>query len=164
MRRFEAYPSKTKIAGLFLLNLAMITVCVFCITLPQWKAKIAGVAGVLFFGIGLYVLPRAWFRTALPSIAMDDMGIHTGTSMGVVDWDDVTGFRVDSIKGTKFISVFVNDVAKYLDRMPPLARRSAETHPSMGLSEITLCFVGLSPGLLDACHYLAERGYKLENS
>jgi hypothetical protein len=161
MRRFEACPSRPKIAALFLGNLLLTAAAAWCITQPQIQAKLAGVAGVLFFGIGLYVFPRAWFRAAVPKIIMDDDGIHTGSSLGTVEWDDVTEFRIDSIRGTKFLSIFVKDVSKYLDRMSPLARRSAQSHPLMGVSEITLCFTGLSPGLADACYYLRERGYEI---
>lgn len=164
MRRFEAFPSKAKIAGLFLLNLAMMAMFVFCITLPSLTAKIVGWAGALFCGIGLWVLPCAWFRTGVPRIVMDDAGIRTGSSIGIVEWGDAVAFRVDSINGTKFLSIFVHNLAKYLDRMPPRARRSAELHPSLGVSEITLCFVGLSPGLAEACYFLAERGYKVEGA
>jgi hypothetical protein len=159
VRRFEAFPSKTKLMGLFVLNVAMVAMCVFCITLPQLKAQVAGWAGTLFFGSGLFVIPWAICRTSIPKIIMDDTGIHTRSSIGIVDWQDITGFRIDSIKGTRFLSVFVQDVDKYLDRMPAFTRKLAEAHPSLGVSEIALNFAGLTPGLADACRYLAERGY-----
>ena len=161
MRRFEAYFSKTKLLGLFLLNVAMIAMCAFCVTLPEWKAKIAGWAGIVFFALCLIVTVRAFFSTSRPKIVMDDDGIHTGSSIGIIEWADIVAFRIDAIKGTKFISIFVDDKVKYLDRMPPLARKSAELHPQMGLSEITLSFSGLSPGLDEACYYLEENGYKV---
>jgi hypothetical protein len=163
MRRFEAFPSRLKIAGLLLLNLCMVAVAAFCTTLPAITAKIAGWAGVLFFGLGFVVLPRAFFLAKTPKIVIDDSGIHTGSSIGLVEWGDITGFRVDSIKGTKFLSVLVVDADKYLQRMSATARMSAQTHPHLGVSEIALCFVGLSPGLADACFHLAELGYHVEN-
>jgi hypothetical protein len=163
MHRFEAYPSKTKIVALLLLTIAMVGMCAFCTTLPEIEAQIAGWAGVLFFGLGFIVFPLALLRAAAPRIVMDDVGIHTGSSIGVVDWGDVTAFRIDSIHGKKFLSVFVQNVAKYLERMPALARRAAQSHPDLGVSEIAVCFVGLTPGLPEACHHLAERGYKIEN-
>ncbi|MBM3966614.1 MAG: hypothetical protein FJ308_16350 [Planctomycetes bacterium] len=164
MRRFEAYPSKAKLLGLFMLNIAMVAMCAFCTTLPELKAKLAGWAGIAFFGLGLVVFPRAFFRTSHPKIVMDDGGIHTGSSIGIIEWADVVAFRIDAIKGTKFISIFVDDKTKYLNRMPSLARKSAELHPHMGLSEITLCFVGLSPGLDEACYYLTEKGYNIDTA
>ena len=164
MRRFEAYPSRVKLLGLFLLNIALVAGSAFCTTLPGLDARLAGWAGVVFFGLGLIVIPHAWFRRSHPRIVMDDTGIHTGSSIGLVEWDDITGFRVDSIKGTKFISVLVHDEHKYLDRMPTLARRSAELHPAMGLSEITLCFTGLAPGLEEACRFLQEAGFDVAAS
>lgn len=163
MHQFEAYPSRAKLAGLFLLTVAMVATSWFCTTLPRIDAKIAGWAGVVFFSLGFIAIPRAWLRAATPRIVMDNAGIHTGTSQGLVAWEDITGFRIDEIQGTKFLSVLVRDVEKYLDRMPALARRTAETHPLLGVSEIAISFVGLSPGLAAACHHLAERGYKIEN-
>lgn len=164
MRRFEAYPSRLKIAGLLLLNVCLVAVSAFCISIPSLLAKATGWAGVVFFGMGFVVLPRAFVRSATPRIVMDDSGIHTGSSVGLVEWKDITGFRVDSIRGTKFLSVFVIDVDSYLQRMSATSRMSAQTHPHLGVSEIALCFVGLSPGLADACFYLAERGYRVENT
>ncbi|MEI8212366.1 MAG: STM3941 family protein [Planctomycetota bacterium] len=161
MRRFEAYFSKTKLLGLFLMNMAMVAMCAFCVTLPEWKPRIAGWVGIVFFGLCMIVLLRAFFSTSRPRIVMDDDGIHTGSSIGTIAWEDIVAFRVDAVKGSKFISIFVDDKIKYLDRMPPLARKSAELHPQLGLSEITLSFAGLSPGLDDACYYLEENGYKV---
>ncbi len=163
MRRFEAFPSKSKIAGLLLIGSVLIATSVFCTTLPELYAKIAGWTGVIFFGLCQCAVGRRLFQTSVVKIAMDDAGIHTGSSQGVVEWSDVIGFRIDSLYGNKFLSIFVRDVEKYLARMPPLARQSAQTHPNMGLSEITLSFTGLTPGLSEACHYLAERGFQVEN-
>ncbi len=93
---------------------------------------------------------------------MDDDGIHAGSSLGVIEWADIVAFRVDVMAGTRFLSIFVDDKSKYLARMSHRARKSAELHPHMGLSEITLSFIGLSLGLDAACYYLAERGYNVE--
>ena len=159
MRRFEAYPSRAKLLGLLLLNVAMIGMCAFCVTLPELKAKLAGAVGIAFFVLCLFSFVKAIFQASRPRIVMDSEGIHTGSSIGTIEWADIVALRVDAIRGTKFISIFVEDKFKYLDRMPALARRSAELHPPMGLSELTLCFVGLSPGLDEACYYLEENGY-----
>jgi hypothetical protein len=126
MHRFEAFPSRAKLFGLFLLTVVMVAVAAFCTTLPQIKAQVAGWAGVLFFGLGLFVFPRAMLRSKTPKIVMDEAGIHSGSSLGIIEWSDITGFRIDSVKSTKFLSVFVRDVSKYLDRMPTLARKSAQ--------------------------------------
>lgn len=133
MRRFEAFPSRLKIAGLLLLNVCMVAFAAFCTTHPAITARIAGWAGILFFGLGLVVLPRAFLFANTPKIVIDDSGIHTGSSLGHVEWDDITGFRVDSIRGTTFLSVLVVDVDKYLQRMSATARMSVQTHPHLGL-------------------------------
>ena len=163
MRPFEAYPSKAKLIGLLLLNVLMVATCVFCITLPELMAKIVGVIGVAFFGLGFVTIPKALFHTATPKIVMNEYGIHSG-SWGPMEWEDIVGFRIDAIKNTKFISVFVKDKNKYLDRMSPLLRKSVQIHPSLGLSEFTLTFVGLTPGMHEACTYLEELGYHIEKT
>lgn len=161
MNSLAAYPSKAKLFGLLLLNVLMVSGCVFCITLPDLMPKIVGVIGVAFFGLGFITIPKALFHTATPKIVMNERGIHSGP-WGPIEWEDIVGFRIDSIKNTKFISVFVKDKNKYLDRMSPLLRKSVQIHSSLGLSEFTLSFVGLSPGLPEACTYLNELGYDIE--
>lgn len=160
-RTFRAYHSAAKLWGLFLLNGVMIAVCLFCLFLPRWDAQLAGGAGLLFFGWTLFVIPRRLWQTATPVIVMDDLGIQTGTAIGVVIWDDISTFRIDSIHGTRFISIFVQDTEKYLGRLSAVGRKAAEANRYLGFSEITLNFVGLSPGLDEACRYLSERGYRV---
>lgn len=142
----------------------MLAMCAFCATLPQLEAQIVGWAGVLFFGAALAVLLIAASRTAEPRVAIDHDGIHTGSAMGVVEWADVTGFRIDDVKGTKFLSVFVVDTRKYLERMHAVARKTAELNAYFGTSEIAISFVGLSPGLEEACDYLQEMGYHVSGA
>lgn len=119
MRPFEAYPSKAKLFSLLLLNVVMVAACVFCITLSELMAKVVGVIGVVFFGLGFVMIPKAMFQTATPKIVMDEQGIQAG-AWGAIEWEDIVSFRIDSIRNTKFISVFVKDKQKYLDRMSPL--------------------------------------------
>lgn len=142
----------------------MLAGCVFCIALPEIRAKIAGALGLLFFGFSLYAITRAFFRTRIPKIVIDQIGIHSGSSFGLVEWADVKQLRVDAIKGTKFVSIFVTTPEKYLARMNQLARKSAELQTHMGFSELTISFVGLSPGLDEALYYLKENGIEVSKS
>jgi hypothetical protein len=159
MQPFEAYPSRSKLRNLLLLNGVMIAGAVLCITLPDLETQLAGWAGIAFFSLSFIVTARSWFRTSQPKIVIDDAGIHTGSSIGTIDWPDVTGLRIDSIKRIKLLSIYVLDKQKYLNRMPMLARAAAKLHPYLGCSELTINFVGLTPGIDDACRYLQKRGW-----
>lgn len=164
MRKFESFPSPVKLAGVFLLLLAAFMIFAFFTTVPVAKAQQIGWFGIVVLGLAMLALPFQLFRTSRPEIVMDDAGIHTGSLFGLINWDDVTGFRVDAIHGVKFLSIFVKDQQKYLERMPAIARSSAMRNPQLGFSEITLNFAGLSPGIEDACWFLGEIGYKVEES
>lgn len=164
MHRFEAYVSMAKLFWLLLLCIAMVAISAFCTTLPRLNAQLAGWAGVVFFGAGLIVIPFIAFRTSESRVIIDQDGIYTGSSIGLVEWRDISGFRIDSVKGTKFLSVFVVDKRTYLDRMSAMARKSVELHAYMGVSEIVVSFLGLSPGLEEACDFLREKGYDIPDS
>lgn len=164
MRRFEAYPSKSKLLGLFLLGCTMVGISAFCVTRFEIKAIIAGVAGLVFFGFCTVVTVYRFFQSNTPQIVMDDTGIQTGNALGNIEWGDIVGFRVDEKNGNRFLSVFVFDKQKYLQRMSIMARKSAELNPLLGHSEIVIGFSGLSPGIEQACHYLQEKGFEVSDS
>jgi hypothetical protein len=58
MKPLEAFPSKAKLFGLLLLNVIMVSGRVFCIELPDLMAKIVGVIGVAFFGLGFTTITK----------------------------------------------------------------------------------------------------------
>jgi hypothetical protein len=162
-RPFVAYPSRLKQAGLLLLTIAMVATCFFCTTLPRWDAQVAGWCGIVFFGLGLFILPYRMFQAETAAITIDDQGIHSNSKLGLIVWEDIVSCRVDAIHSNRFLSIFVRDPEKYLARLPALQRKSAITQRYLGLSEITLNFISLSPGLDEACQYLRERGIEIRN-
>jgi hypothetical protein len=161
MHRFEAYPSRWKLVAFLLLNIVFVTLGAIFTQHSNVVKQILGWIAIAFFGYGFYAIPRKLWQPRLPRIVIDDAGITTGTSAGVVEWADIEAFRVDAIRGTKFLSIDVVDPEKYLARMPPLARKSAQLNPRFGVSEIALSFVDLTPGLAEACDFLREQGFEV---
>jgi hypothetical protein len=164
MTRFEAYPSRWKLVGFLLLNVAFVALGVLFTQHSDEVKQVLGWIAIIFFSYGFYAIPRKLLQPRGPRIVIDDAGIATGTSAGLVEWADVEGFRIGDIRGTKFLSIDVVDPEKYLARMPPLARKSAQLNPRFGLSEIALSFVDLTPGLAAACGHLRERGWDVEDA
>jgi len=161
MRRFEAYPDRAKSLGLGFLSLLLVGMSAYCVAQPELMAKVAGAAGVIFFTACCFGWARKWLHPHHPQIVFDEHGISTGTPAGLVDWSDVVGFSIDSIKTTKFLSIHVDNVEKYLARMTPSAEHFARLNPQFGVSEIAITFVGLTPGLDEACYYLREYGFEI---
>lgn len=164
MNRFEANPSRWKFGGILLLCLGFVGLGGVMTTLPGLHERIMGWVSIAICGPLFFVTSRTFLQPSKLRIVMDDDGIATGMFDGVIEWDDIDALRIDETHGLKSLSVFVKDKDKYLDRMPVRLRNAVMLHASMGLSEISLSFLGLTPGLAEACDYLRERGFDIEGA
>jgi len=153
----ECYPSRLRIAGLLALTCVMVAVSWFCTTSGRVVPTIFGWIGVAFFGLGFFVLPRAWLRAGTPAMIVGPDGIEDRQSgYGLIPWKDVTELTVHSIHGTRMLCVHVVDTDAYPARVSAQRRVGAAANQSLGFAPITLGFVGLSPGLDEVLNYIRE--------
>jgi hypothetical protein len=86
--------------------------------------KSVGVAGILFFGAcAAYGLIK--FFDSVPGLIVDSKGIFdnsSGISAGLIPWSDITGFKIGSIQGQRFLSIEVRNPDKYIQRASGLKR------------------------------------------
>src|SRR5438132_1860074 len=134
------YVSKGRIVGLWLLDVVMVGVAVFCTTLSELKAQLAGWAGLGLFGYGLIAIGRQFFRKG-PEITVDGRGItHRRWSMGTVPWSDVERVWVGSVHSTRFICVKLKDPGMYLHKLPSMHKKLAAINQNLGFGDLHLGF------------------------
>jgi len=92
-------------------------------------------------------------------VRIDERGISDSRwRVGAVPWDEIESVSRVVMQGASYLSVEVRDEARYLERLPPLARRLAAANRNLGISPLAVDFTGLAPGLDAAWKQLeAER-------
>ncbi len=87
--------------------------------------RIAGIASVLFFGlVGVYGFRKLFDKTI--GLTVDENGITDNTnasSVGLIDWTDITEIKTEQVMSTKFLLIYVSDSAKYIDRVNGFKRK-----------------------------------------
>ena len=84
----------------------------------QETIRISGIAGVVFFGICFVIIVLKLFDKK-PGLIIDQFGItnnSNATSMGLIEWDDITGIEKKQIMSTKFLILHTNKPEKYINR------------------------------------------------
>ena len=90
-----------------------------------WEMATALVVAVAFFGsCGLYALWK--FFDAAPGLVIDEQGIidnSSGMSAGRIPWSEIKGFHVTTVQRQRFLTIEVQDPAKYVQRASFLKRQ-----------------------------------------
>ena|ERR1051326_4942081 len=150
------YVSKGKMVGLLLLDLLMVAAAVFCTTLPELKAQLAGWAGLAFFGFGLVILGRQVFRQG-PEIKVDGHGItHHRWALGTIPWSDIERVWIGSVHSARFICMKLRDPDMYLHKLPAVQKKLAAMNQNLGFGDLHLGFQGMKPGLDEVWAYILE--------
>lgn len=80
--------------------------------------QIVGVVSILFFGItGIYGIKKVLDKKM--GVVIDQYGItdhSSGTSVGLIEWADITSIDVHTIMSTKFLLLHVKDSEKYIEK------------------------------------------------
>jgi hypothetical protein len=87
------------------------------ITHPQ-IIRIGGIAGILFFGAGgIYGIKKLIDKKA--GLIIDSNGITDNTnasSIGLIEWNDISGIRIKQVKSTKFLLIDIVNPEKYIEK------------------------------------------------
>ncbi len=134
----------------------MVGACYFCTTLPGLKSRVVGWIGVCFFGLGFFIIPRQLFRKG-PQFVVDERGLEDRRSrLGLVEWVDILSLSVGEVRQQRFLCLHVVDPEKYLGRLSKAGRIAARANVSLGFSEITIAFSGLSRSTDDVCRFIRD--------
>ena len=139
--RIEIPLSKVKILLLFTASLVFVCLGIFfayqpdifttsLINRPEY-VRILGFVAVLLFGLCAFFLLRKLFDTKL-GLIIDQKGItdnSSGTSVGLIEWEDIEGIDFLQIASTKFLLLITSHPDKYISKAPNgLARRAMKAN------------------------------------
>jgi hypothetical protein len=149
--RIECHVARPKLAGMLALVVLMISGSMFCTTLPELVARLAGWFGVAFFGFCLVVISTDALRRG-PVVVIDDRGIdYRRFGVGRIEWVDVSGLMY---LGNSLLGIDVVDPEKYLARMPLWLRAMSRLNRACGYQPILVPFHTLRPGISEVREYL----------
>lgn len=135
MNRIEIPIGKTKILILMIGVFVFVILGIFLIITPDTfitilfrnpqLIRLAGVAGVLFFGAaGIFGLRKLFDKTI--GLIVDENGITDNTnasSVGLINWTDITEIKTEQVMSTKFLLIFISNPDKYLNRVNGFKRK-----------------------------------------
>ena len=135
MNKIEIPLSKTKVILLVLGALVFVVLGTLFVINPEKFIspimrspefiRISGIASILFFGIaGIYGIIKLFDNTI--GLTVDENGITDNTnasSVGLINWTDITEIKTEQIMSTKFLLIFTNNTDKYLDRVGSIRRK-----------------------------------------
>jgi hypothetical protein len=116
--------NKTKIIGLILASVMFVTLGFWFITsfatlqtdFSPSLIRMIGAASILFFGVALYYSIKKYFDKK-PGLIFSHRGIvdnSNGTSIGLIEWNDITGIKVVEVWKNKSILFQTNAPEKYI--------------------------------------------------
>jgi hypothetical protein len=86
--------------------------------------RLMAVNAFIFFGISGLIGFRKVFDTN-PGLVIDKLGITDNSSAvggQTIKWEDITALRIEEVKRTKFILVFVKNPQDYIDKAKPFKK------------------------------------------
>lgn len=89
--------------------------------------RISGIVGICFFGPAAILLCGKLFNNT-PGLSIDENGITDNTnasSLGLIDWRDITHVEVRQIASTQIMILHTNMPEKYMERTGNIIARKA---------------------------------------
>lgn len=156
------YNSVWKLIGLLLMTFALVGCCWFCTTLPGRSEQVIGWCGLVFFGLGLIVIPPRFRQTRIPQLEFTAEGIYEHQQgFGLIPWDDIRSMTVWRRQSVRLLCLETRTPELFLARLSPVRQKAAHANFAVGASEVTLNFAGLQPGISDAILYCEAIGYEI---
>src|SRR5690242_14050541 len=116
------YPSRNKLLLLTTIGAVFVMVGIFLLRSSDVEERLAGIAGIAFFGLCmLYAIWRLVRPT--PALIIHPSGIFdnaSGLSAGFLRWDEIKGAFVARIRNQHFLAIDVKDVEALLSRQSGL--------------------------------------------
>jgi len=129
----------------------MVSSIVVFITNDSLFYKIAGVVGVIFFGIGLVMFIMN-FLNPKEILVIDKNGINVnsqGSNLGFIPWDDIESFSIDKITlgnrgrvNHSLISINLVDEEKYLEKTSGIQRKIMDANRKLNYSTTCINLTG----------------------
>ncbi len=143
MKGFQIKRSGAKRYVYILGCLLMTAVC--SISVITQRAVVVGVIGMLFFGLGTFVI--IWLTFGHPLLTLTSEGFtdsSSAVSAGFIPWKTVSNMAIVELFGQTFISVCLKDTESYLGTLSSFKRKMAESNLAMGYGPINIALLGTS--------------------
>lgn len=137
VEKVEIPLSRRKIAGILICAVAFIILGILFMINPQTFVspimqnpeviRISGFVAVGFFGVCLAFLIKK-LSSGKMGLTIDQYGITdntNATSVGLVEWGDITGIVKKQIMSNKFLVLHTNNPEKYINRAKNVVERRA---------------------------------------
>jgi len=152
--------SPWKQLGLLLLFCGMAGVSYYATRSDDPVYRGIGWVGVIFFALGAVASLRFLVGGGPPPIMMDETGFTYQGLDGIIPWDQVADCYV------AWLQVKVNVNLCFQLKQPELflskaGQRVSQLNKAMGLGDLALSFVGLSPSIEEAVDFIRGRGIEV---
>lgn len=120
--------SRTKIGLVFLGAMSFVAIGIFTILSEdgltsivyrsEFMNKSMAIIGLIFFGTIAFTVPFFVLKKH-PAIIINDKGItdHSNlSSIGLIDWSDIKGIRIEKVEKTSFILIDTDKPEKYIGK------------------------------------------------
>ncbi|AUP78607.1 STM3941 family protein [Flavivirga eckloniae] len=149
--KIEIELSKTKIVLLLIGAMIFVAIGLLFIVSPEKFAlsqfrnphvlRIIGIASAGFFGLCLVFGARKLFDSKI-GLTIDQNGINdntNATSIGLIEWRDITGVKTVQVASTKTLMVLTNNPEKYIDRAKnAISKRAMKANSKMYGSPLSI--------------------------
>jgi hypothetical protein len=73
------------------------------------------IAVIVFFGFGVWVCLKTILSTK-PAVSISEKGICDNASFGMIEWEDVAGFRKVRVQKQDYILILLENPEKYIEK------------------------------------------------
>ncbi len=144
MDKIEIKFSRVKTGLLLLVCLVFVAGGIFILAIAKdLRGNIIGWSSIALFGFGLIVFLKHFLNTA-PRLILDDEGIEDKSlGIGKIFWDDIEAAYPNNVFSSKFVSLEIKNVEKYLGKTSKTGRKLVSYNQTLGFEALNLNIVGL---------------------
>ena len=73
------------------------------------------IAAIVFFGFGVWICLKTILSTK-PAVSISEKGICDNASFGMIEWEDVAGFRKERVQKQDYILILLENPEKYIQK------------------------------------------------
>ncbi len=159
--------SKRKLVLSFIGALAFVAIGILMLVTPTssgYLAKMAGGAGVLFFGfVVIRLLPK--LRDNKPGLVISDEGItdnSSAVSAGFIPWRDIESIKTTQVASQRFLILVVSNPETYINRITnPITKAMVKVNHSSYGSPISISSNALQANFEQLHQLLVERANRI---
>jgi hypothetical protein len=142
------YAKPWRMTGALLGCIGFVAVGVFLVQQPG-IVRVVGIISVLFFGLGLFVIPYRLLRPA-PMFELHTEGLMLSPDKPLIPWTAISEVQLVKIRHNTFVALMFFDPEVYYQRLKPSNRAMARLSANIAGTPLTLhaSLAGIKPLVL----------------